>query len=171
MTSVFFGQTLYHIILFFLFVTFWSFLITAAGRDDSDRGPRIKELGLPVNNVLQRGPSSSFPISSLPGLITSSSAYSSLETLALQTPDATDLQATDSSSTANVDSSSPVPAAPASDCSDLYDALIQGNCMFAAEYQIPAPQCKIGQPEIDQESSFEEYMDFNRLVIVAVPGQ
>lgn len=98
----------------------------------------VKELGLSVDSVLQRGPSSFFPTSSLPGLITSSSACSSLGTLALQTPDAIEL----SSSTVNVDFSSPVPAALIPDYSDLYDALIRGNFMSAAEYQVPAQQSK-----------------------------
>ncbi|OXG14926.1 hypothetical protein C367_05588 [Cryptococcus neoformans Ze90-1] len=102
----------------------------------------VKELGLSVDSVLQRGPSSFFPTSSLPGLITSSSACSSLGTLALQTPDAIELQTRDSSSTVNVDFSSPVPAALIPDYSDLYDALIRGNFMSAAEYQVPAQQSK-----------------------------
>lgn len=123
----------------------------------------VKELGLSVDSVLQRGPSSFFPTSSLPGLITSSSACSSLGTLALQTPDAIELQTRDSSSTVNVDFSSPVPAALMPDYSDLYDALIRGNFMSAAEYQVPAQQSKVQQPKIGQESSLEEHLDFNQL--------
>lgn len=122
----------------------------------------VKELGLPVDSVLQRGPSSFFPTSSLPDLITSSSACSSLGTPALQTPDAIEVQTTDSSSTVNVDFSSPDPAASVSDYSDLYDALIRGNFMSAAEYQVPAQHSKVQQPKIGQESSLKEHLDFNQ---------